>query len=378
MLTRRFLLRAAGASAVVIGAGAGAYAVLSPSIASAQEPWLRAGQRFGDPRLDALAFAILAPSPHNRQPWLIRLEGSDELLVFCQLDRRLPRTDPLDRQIVIGFGAFLELLRMAAAKDGIAVDITPFPEGTPVGRLDARPVARVRFTAAGAEADPLFAEVLRRRTVRTPFSPEVPAEQALAGIFAEAMTGFSSGGERHAALRAFCLEGWQVEHAYAPTRAESTALTRIGAAEVVANPDGIALYGAPIEAARLTGALSQTAMDQPGSWAHRQVETFYSKAIEASPVFGWLLGADDSQVERLDAGRRWLRLHLAATREGLGFQPLSQVLQEFAPMAPLLERVHALLAPEGQRVHGLFRLGLASNPPPAPRWQLETRLVEAT
>jgi heterotetrameric sarcosine oxidase gamma subunit len=42
-----------------------------PSTASATEPWRRAGQSLGDPRLDALAYAILAPNPHNRQPWTV-------------------------------------------------------------------------------------------------------------------------------------------------------------------------------------------------------------------------------------------------------------------------------------------------------------------
>ena len=32
---------------------------------------------FGDVRLDALAYAILAPNPHNMQPWKIELDGDE-------------------------------------------------------------------------------------------------------------------------------------------------------------------------------------------------------------------------------------------------------------------------------------------------------------
>ncbi|XBQ15089.1 MAG: twin-arginine translocation pathway signal protein [Oceanicaulis sp.] len=377
MPTRRFILTAAGATAVVLGAGLGGTAVLAPSTDAARAPWAAAGAGFGDPRLDALSYAVLAPSPHNRQPWRIALQGADAMTVFCDLDRRLPETDPLDRQIVIGFGAFLELLRMAAADLGYAAEITPFPDGVPAGRLDDRPVAHVRVHAAAGARDPLFAHVLDRRTVRTPFSGTVPGEAVLARVFSEPMAGFTARPERVSELKSLCREGWEIEHANRPTLEESVDLTRIGANEVNASPDGISLSGPAIEAVRLTGTLSRAAMRERGSWAYRQVLDFYLAAIEASPAFGWLLGEGDTQLDRLDAGQRWLRVHLHATREGLALQPLSQVLQEFEPMRPLLRRAHDLLAPDGGRVHGLFRLGFAASPPPAPRWPLESRITPA-
>jgi hypothetical protein len=51
---------------------------------------------------------VLGPNPHSRQAWLIRLEGAGSVALFCDLERRLPETDPFDRQIVIGLGAFVE------------------------------------------------------------------------------------------------------------------------------------------------------------------------------------------------------------------------------------------------------------------------------
>lgn len=111
-----------------------------------------------DVRLDAFRYAILAPNPHNRQPWLIQLVGSDEAVITCDLDRRLPVTDPYDRQITIGFGTFVELARIAAAERGVVVEIDPFPEGEDPATLDKRPVARLRFIPVSAPArDPLFA-----------------------------------------------------------------------------------------------------------------------------------------------------------------------------------------------------------------------------
>ncbi|WP_456306556.1 hypothetical protein, partial [Paracraurococcus ruber] len=116
-----------------------------------------------DWRLRAAAWAVLAPNPHNRQPWLIELAGPGEVLLRCDLGRRLPATDPFDRQITIGLGCFAELFRMAAAAEGIALAIEPFPRGEPGPRLDARPVARLRRLPGAAAPDPLFAQAAARR-----------------------------------------------------------------------------------------------------------------------------------------------------------------------------------------------------------------------
>ncbi|HNR77498.1 MAG TPA: hypothetical protein PKM48_10235, partial [Parvularculaceae bacterium] len=91
--TRRAFLTTAGAAVVIIGAGAGGWA-LTRAPKKAREPWSAAGKSFGDARLDALAYAILAPNPHNMQPWRIRLDGDDALTVYADLSRMLPETDP--------------------------------------------------------------------------------------------------------------------------------------------------------------------------------------------------------------------------------------------------------------------------------------------
>lgn len=77
--------------------------------AAAVETW-HGPREGGDLRRWALGFAILAPNPHNRQPWLVDLAYPDEIRLYVDRDRVLPETDPPGRQIVIGHGAFLELL----------------------------------------------------------------------------------------------------------------------------------------------------------------------------------------------------------------------------------------------------------------------------
>lgn len=112
MPSRRALLKTGAASVIVFGV-TGTWWVTTRPAKTARAPWRAASEGFGDPRLDVLAYAILAPNPHNMQPWRIGMGDGLEFTVYCDLDRLLPETDPPNRQITIGFGCFLELCRQA-------------------------------------------------------------------------------------------------------------------------------------------------------------------------------------------------------------------------------------------------------------------------
>ena len=174
MASRRNVLKLMGGGVVVAATAAGGFLAMNQPSRAARAPWRDAGQ-YEEFRRRALSYALLAPNPHNSQPWRVRLEGDRALTLFCDLERRLPATDPLDRQITIGCGAFLELLVIAAAQDGFAAIISPFPEGADMSTLDRRPVARVEFVADTAQPDPLFAQILGRRSNRGVYQPrDVP------------------------------------------------------------------------------------------------------------------------------------------------------------------------------------------------------------
>ena len=174
MISRRSLLISGGAAALIGGVGV-VTAAHGPGLAKARAPWKQAGESLGDARLDALAYAILAPNPHNRQPWQFDLVGDDRIDVYVDLERRLPHTDPFDRQITIGFGCMLELLRIAAAEQGYQAETTPFPDGQAYPRLNGNRIAQVRFTKeAGVKTDPFFESILERRSTKEPYDTKRP------------------------------------------------------------------------------------------------------------------------------------------------------------------------------------------------------------
>ncbi len=378
MPSRRQTLALLGGG-VVLAAGAGATGFLATrDPEAARAPWSAAGgAAYAEPRRRALSHAILAPNPHNLQPWLIDLRTPGAVVVLRDPARALPETDPFDRQITIGFGCFLEQLSIAAAEDGWATQAELFPEGEGAGR----PVAVVTFRE-GAARDPLFPHVLARRSLKEPFDLSRPVATAnldrltaaAAGVRAEA----TAGPAQVDSLRALTWAAWEIEATTPRTNRESVELMRFGKAEIEANPDGIDLGGPMLETLRLAGVLSREAQLDPSSRGFRSGAALYRDMLAATPAYLWLATPGNARADQIAAGRAWLRANLAATALGLGLHPVSQCLQEFPEMAGPRAEAHARLADPGETVQMLGRVGHGpAGAPPSPRWPLEAKLVHA-
>src|SRR5918993_1891095 len=91
-LSRRDYIKVIGAGAIVAAVG-GAVAVprLDAMPATAVEGWSGPPSAERDPRRRALAFALLAPSPHNLQSWLVAPSRDGEVLLFVDRRGLVPR-----------------------------------------------------------------------------------------------------------------------------------------------------------------------------------------------------------------------------------------------------------------------------------------------
>lgn len=366
-LSRRKAISLIGGGTVLAATAATAGFLTTRTPGVARQPWTLAGS-YDDPRLNALSFALLAPNPHNLQPWKLGLEGGDALSLYRDADKRLPETDPFDRQITIGLGCFLEQMVLAAGAAGHAVDLTVFPQG------ENGPVAHAVFRPGGT-ADPLAAHILDRRSCKEPFEDRaVPA--ALANALAQYADVYTDA-PTVAALREMTVAAWEVEAMTPHTMQESVDLMRFGKAEINANPDGIDLGGPFLESLMLLGIVSREAQSDPQSRGFRQGIELYRNMLTATPAYVALTSPTNTRAEQVAAGRRWLRLNLAATGMGLALHPVSQALQENPEMAPQYARAHAVLASPGHTVQMLGRLGYGPAIGRTPRWPLEAKLIDA-
>jgi hypothetical protein len=378
-LSRRKTLALIGGGMILAAtASLGAIATRQPRTASL--PWGEAGVG-EDARRRALSYALLAPNPHNRQPWLVDLREAGVVTLYVDKAKLLPHTDPFNRQITIGLGCFLELMRMAASHDGHRVEITPFPEGFDDRALDARPVARAVFTAdASVVPEPLFVHALNRRSNKEPYdmARPLPADtlEKLA-VATSARFGGTIDATEVADWRVFTHEALRIEIETPHTYKESVDLFRIGRAEVDANPDGIDFTGPLFEVLGATGLMTRETVLDTSSQAYQAGVSAVFANTDTAMGHVWLVTEGNSRPDQIATGADWLRVNLAATAAGVAFQPLSQALQEYPEMAVLYRDLHARLAPQGGTVQMLARIGFGPEVAPSPRWPLEAKILDA-
>ena len=370
-----------GGSIVAATAGAGVF-LSTRTPTRAMLPWQQAGQ-YQEPRRRALSYAILAPNPHNRQPWQVDLSQQDRIMLFADTGKMLPHTDPFNRQITIGLGCFLELLRMAAAEQGYRAEIKLFPQGFENSHLDQRPVAEITMIKdEGIQKNPLFAQVLLRRSLKEPFdiAKSVPDEalNQLEKVVGNGVgVGTSNGMDRVAALRQVTREAMAIEIKTPRTYQESVDLFRIGKSEVNANPDGIDFSGPLFGSLALLGLFTrEIALDVNSSAYQQGIESVMAN-IDTAMGYIWLKTAGNGRIDQLNAGRDWLRINLATTALGIGLHPISQALQEYDEMNGHYEKIHKILDAEGETVQMLGRLGYGKAVPPSPRWPLDAKITKA-
>lgn len=379
-MQRRKFLALAGGGVVLAATGTfGTIATRQPTNALA--PWGDAGKIYQEPRKRALSYAILAPNPHNQQPWLVDLSIAEKVVLYADRSRLLPHTDPLNRQITIGLGCFLEVMVMAAAEDGYAVDLELFPEGADLSALDERPVAIATFQEDGeVSPDPLFAHVMERRSNKEPFdTSRIVAAETVDTISAAARHGSRVAGDvtddSIATLRQITTDALIVEIETPHTFKESVDLFRIGKAEIEANPDGIDFSGPMFETLGALGLMTREGTLDPTSTMFAHGKAAVLENTQTAMGHLWQTTDGNTRLDQINAGRDWVRLNLAATAEGVAMQPLSQALQEYPEMAMHYQQIHQMLAQEGETVQMLCRLGYGVPIGPSPRWPLEAKLI---
>jgi hypothetical protein len=302
--------------------------VFSTGRGPAYAPWDEWRTEAGGP-LDLVRAAILAANPHNTQPWLFQVTPS-RINLFADRRRNLAAIDPFLREMHLGLGCALENLLLAAPANGYTARATLLPDPA-----DETWVARVDL-APGPTAPPeLYAMIPRRHTNRHPYDPGRPVSSATLesldqlGGDPDARVFWLPDGPPRRQLGGLIVEAAGALVADKVQDADSGRWWRGTWQEVQQRRDGITL-----DAQGLPDLLRALVKVLPPVSTEQQDATFVQNTATQVATAGalGLLTVRDVQDRRqqLRAGRAWERMHLWATREGLGLQPLNAVVERAA------------------------------------------------
>jgi hypothetical protein len=131
-----------------------------------------------------LETALYTPSPHNVQPWRLRIVSDESAELLLEKQRTLPKEDPTGSFIILTMGLFIEALTILAANRSLKLTYQLYaplsqftPEHIAKAAVELLPFARLTL-GPGEETreydDSLF---LTRRTSRTSYlSQPLPAQ----------------------------------------------------------------------------------------------------------------------------------------------------------------------------------------------------------
>ncbi len=322
-----------------------------------------------DMRRIVLSYAILAPNPHNKQPWVVDLTGPDSFDLYVDQGRLLPETDPPFRQVHIGQGTFLENAALAAGQHGYRMDVVYFPKGLYGNtQMADKPVASVTLIKdANVNADPLFAQLTKRQSNKrvydeTPISPAQLA--ALAGSVNGVALNLSNDAAQRRKLAAIAAQAMQIETSDKARDAETIAMFRFNNDEVGRFRDGFGVAQTGIMGLKKFAAetffMNREKAEAASSEFGAQALQITTDQANSAAAFGWITTPSNSRLDQVLTGRAYERVNLKATELGLAMHPMSQVLQEYADMSVLKRQFLDFLdVPQGHTVQMLFRLGLA-------------------
>jgi hypothetical protein len=314
----------------------------------------------------AVRFAILAPSSHNTQPWLFRIDG-DTMSVRADRRRALPVVDPDGRELVISCGASLPNLQVALGHFGQEAEAEHVPDPDDRDLLARLSLGGAREPTPSEEA--LFAAIPKRHTNRKRFRDQaVPNElvRAFQAAAACELAWFAPllDEERRRAAADLVAEGDRVQFRDKRFRRELAAWSVPNRAP---RRDGIPGYALGFgDFASLAGPLVVRALNVGRSRAARDRELAAS-----SPLLGVIGTERDAPADWLAAGRVLERVLLQARSRGVWAAFLNQPIE----VPDLRLRVRELAGVAGFP-QLLLRMGYGPEPRPTPRRPVSEVLLE--
>jgi len=374
----------------ILGLGLGSVALTSTisgcgeTIPQLDYGWNGPAADVNDIRLKVLSYAMLCPNPHNKQPWIIQLTGTNSFELYVDPQRLLPATDPIYRQIHIGQGTFLETLAIAATGLGHRANIEYFPAGMySNSKLENKPVAAITLEKEpGIKTDPLFAHLLTRLSNKREYSKqplssaELSSLQTFHGQQSSKLTLVDSM-DAQQKLTKVLTQAMQIEVGDRGRDAETIKMFRFNDDEIKKYRDGFGVAQSGVSGIKKILVenvfLSRDSVEKDPTAFGEEAVNMTQKAAASTATFGWLTTKTNSRLDQVLVGREYCRINLKTTAMGLAQHPMSQVLQEYPGMLTLQKEFKQhFKIPQSQTVQMLFRLGYADATAHGPRRTLNS------
>lgn len=327
----------------------------------AYEPWTN-WRDAATPAERIVAAGILASNPHNSQPWIFRITETT-IDLFADRTRQIGTVDPFLREMYIGLGCALENTLLAAQAEGFTATLGLMPDPA-----DESHAARIELVPSSPLPSDLYSAIPNRHTDRGAYDTTRPLTsetfEAIASLVTEADVRlfWYKDETARAQFSQVANEATEALISDDEQSADSHRWWRQDWGQLQERADGITLdtqsLGPITTVAKILPDLPREQNDVSFARNVREV------MLPTAAAFGILAVIDRTDnVQRLNCGRAWERLHLWATTQGLAMQPLNQMCErvdrelQLGSKSVIGDAVRRLLNDDARQAIMPFRVG---------------------
>jgi uncharacterized protein YbjQ (UPF0145 family) len=360
-ISRRKFLKLAGSGIAIVVVGGTVWRAFSNGVFSsgqghAYEPWKdwKTESEEGAEPLSLVASAILAANPHNTQPWLF-VVNPNRIDLFAAINRNIGAIDPYLREMYEGLGCALENLVLAAEAKGYTYDLKLMPNPTSKThvasislitntkskkiRTGNTPTATVITTDSSvkSEALSLYNAIPQRHTNRGPYDKNRPLSQDILESLGSlsktispearlAIFWFTTSDQRRK-IGDLILQATQAIVADKQQSYDDFKWYRSSWQDIQINKDGLTVdaSGSPWYLNFLAKLLPPISKEE---YSSSQLQLAKDTYVATAAAFGIIAVHDIfDNIQRLEGGMFYQRMHLWATSNGLAMQPMNQMTE---------------------------------------------------
>jgi nitroreductase len=319
--------------------------------------------------------AILSANPHNSQPWRFQVSSS-AIDMYADPSRNIGAMDPYLRELHIGLGCSLENLVIAARAKSYQPLLTLMPNVN-----DPTLIAHVELGQGIKSDEALYQAIPQRHTHRAPFdTSRAVSSSTLAGLdqqgagIAGAEIIWITSDILKSQIGQLIVDGAQAIAGDRQQSSDSFRWWRDSRSDIERFKDGMTVDAAGLSPlvtalAKILPAQSREQNDQ--AWIQQTRDNY----VKTAAAFGVVVVQDpNDNLQRINGGRLYQRLHLAATVQGMAMQPLNTLTERIdrermLGVAPrFTQAVPELLGSPVMQALMTFRIGYPSMKPlPSPR-----------
>ena len=328
-----------------------------------------------------LETARYAPSPHNVQPWRLRILSNETAELFIEKRRTLPKEDTTGSFIILTMGLFIEALTVVAANSSLKLSFQLYkspseftPQHIAEAEAELLPFARLTLERSSDQERYDNALFLTRRTSRISYLPEPVPDQAVEALSDIAHAWGQTYKQVTAPQTIEQILKRNIEAVFDDLNAKqyhdeivewfrftdrSARRTRDGLDYRCMNSSRISFWLAARFPQLLQFPLSRSLL-----------KNIYRRQLGNVPTIGMLAGPFWEPERAFETGRLLMRFWLELAKRDLYIHPYGNMVTNKAAAEWTLQRLQV------PHIWLIFRIGFSNAPPPSYRRSVEEVLLD--